>query len=123
VWTLRKITERMTVTIPGHKPHTFIPAGVTDLDTGQVTIDPGMACWSVRQVVVHEAVHVNQGLIYGSGRAADIALAPYGGVEVNAECARGYLTGSTVMSGYKIVLPCKDAQLRAGIATATGRRV
>jgi hypothetical protein len=74
-------------------------------------------------VVVHEAQHVKQYLIYGSHSATVAALAPYGGVEINAECARSYLTESTQESGYRIALPCKGKQLRAGIATATGHRV
>jgi hypothetical protein len=121
-WRVAEITKTSTVTIPGRDPITFIPAGTANLDTSQVVIDPDVPCAGVRSVVVHEAMHVRQGLIYGGHWAAVRALAPYGGVEINAECARGYVTGSTRMSGYQIPLPCTGAQLRAGIATANGRR-
>jgi hypothetical protein len=123
VWRIQSITTRATVTIPGQTSATFIPAGTTNPDTGLVTIDPRIPCRDVRQVVAHEAMHVAQGVIYGGQLAAVVALAPYGGVEINAECARSYLTGSTEMSGYGIPLPCKGMQLQAGVATALGHRV
>jgi Collagen triple helix repeat (20 copies) len=122
-WKVGRFTEPVTVTIPGQAPMTFVPAGVTNPDTGEVTISQYSSCVFVRMLVLHEAQHVKQGVIYGGGRAAVIALEPFGGPEVNAECARSYLTGSTVSSGYEIPLPCTGEQLRAGIATATGRRV
>jgi hypothetical protein len=101
--------------------------GVTQLETGVVHIDPNTQCADLSSVITHEAQHVKQGIIYGGSVAAGSALAPYGGIEVNADCAARYLMGSRYFpvggdSSPYTSGPCTGEQLRAGVATATGHR-
>jgi hypothetical protein len=102
--------------------------GVTQLETGEVRVDPATLCADLSSVIMHEAQHVKQGMLYGGTVAAGSALAQYGGIEINADCAARYLMGS----GYFPVGgdqspytpgPCVGERLRAGVATATGHRV
>jgi hypothetical protein len=102
--------------------------GMTQLETGVVRIDPATLCADLSSVIMHEAQHVKQGVLYGGSVAAGSALAQYGGIEINADCAARYLMGS----GYFPVGgdqspytsgPCVGERLRAGVATATGHRV
>jgi hypothetical protein len=102
--------------------------GVTQLETGAVHIDPVTLCADLSSVIMHEAQHVKQGIIYGGSAAAEFALAPYGGIEINADCAARYLMGSRYFpvggnSSPYTSGPCVGEQLRAGVATATGHRV
>jgi hypothetical protein len=102
--------------------------GVTQLETGVVHIDPSTLCADLFSVIMHEAQHVKQGIIYGGSAAAESALAPYGGIEINADCAARYLMGSRYFpvggdSSPYTSGPCVGEQLRAGVATATGQRV
>jgi hypothetical protein len=112
-------------------------AGDVQQATGVVRIRPTVPCYFLRTVIFHEAQHVKQGLIYGitnkdpwtthDAYLAEVAaLAPYGGIEVNADCAAWYLLGSEFVVGGErsyIHAPCTGEQLRAAIATANGHRV
>jgi hypothetical protein len=102
--------------------------GMTQLETGVVHIDPATPCADLASVITHEAQHVKQGNVYGGRVAAESALAQYGGIEINADCAARYLMGSGYFpvggdSSPYTSGPCTGEQLRAGIATATGHRV
>jgi hypothetical protein len=112
-------------------------AGDAQQTTGAVRIRPSIPCESLPFVVMHEAQHVKQGRIYDvtnkdprvayAARNAETAiLAPYGGVEINADCAARYLLGPRLdlwVGGYTPARQCTGAQLRGGIATANGQRV
>jgi hypothetical protein len=102
--------------------------GLTQLETGVVHIDPATPCADLASVITHEAQHVQQGTVYGGRAAAESALAQYGGIETNADCAARYLMGSGYFpeggdSSPYTSGPCTGEQLRAGVATATGQRV
>jgi hypothetical protein len=90
--------------------------GATDTDAGEAWIAPRTPCRYVRSVVIHEGCHVQQGRIYGSRAAAVAALAPVGGLDINAdECARHL--GATWFHYSHSPTP---AQRAAGKATARG---
>ena len=60
--------------------------GKANLNTGEVYIAPRTPLIYLRSVMLHEAAHVMQGAVYGGREGADQALAPYGGIEVVADC-------------------------------------
>lgn len=92
----------------------------TDLDTGVVTVSPGVRCDpTLRTLFVHESMHVMQGRIYGGAWPAIHALEPYGGFEINADCAT-LAAGMPTGAGYTNA--CTGQQALAGVATAKGVR-
>jgi hypothetical protein len=60
--------------------------GMTELKSSSVYIAPGTPLVHLRSVMIHEAAHVLQGRAFGGYYAAQRALAPYGGIEVTADC-------------------------------------
>jgi hypothetical protein len=108
-------------------------AGLANQLTRHVIISPDVPCPLVHDVALHEAQHIKQAIIYNVRTAEDHAreeqlLSPYGGLEVNADCAARYL-GATFTGGgdYPVVGytdgPCTGKELEGGIATAKGRRI
>lgn len=92
--------------------------GMTAPDTGEVDIAPRTPCVRVRDIVLHEWIHVQQGRVYGSLSAAEAALARFGGVEVVADCGAKQL-GATWFS---YTSRCTNDQALAGLAMARGVR-
>lgn len=60
--------------------------GATELSSGAVYIARRTPLVYLRSVMVHEAAHVLQGRRFGGYYEAQDALAPYGGIEVTADC-------------------------------------
>jgi hypothetical protein len=60
--------------------------GATQLDTGEVWIAPRTPLSVLRSVMIHESAHVVQGRTFGGYFRAIETMAPYGGIEVTADC-------------------------------------
>ena len=92
--------------------------GATALETGTVYIAPRVPCNRLRDVILHESVHVMQGRVYGGYDAASSGLAAYGGIEINADCGAKLLGASWT----NYTSRCSAAQSQAARAILAGRR-
>lgn len=81
------VFNEMTSTLPGHYTVADMGRwGATDLNSGMVYIARRTPFTYLRSVMLHESAHVLQGRRFGGYQAAVAALAPYGGIEVTADC-------------------------------------
>ncbi|MFL6141452.1 MAG: hypothetical protein ACJ72N_06220 [Labedaea sp.] len=106
--------------VPGASSATWIVQdrgawGATDLGAGIVYIAPRTPAGRVLDVVRHEWVHVQQGRVYGGIAQARTALAPWGGVEIVADCGAKAL-GATWTNYIKRCSPAQTAAARNIIA-------
>jgi hypothetical protein len=100
----QQVFNEMAASLPGTYYAMDLGAwGKANLNTGEVYIAPRTPLVNLRSVMWHEAAHVMQGALYGGRAGADAALAPYGGIEVVADCMALEMGASWINYG------CTDA--------------
>jgi hypothetical protein len=109
--------------VPGASSATWIVQdrgawGATDLGAGVVYIAPRTPASRVLDVVRHEWVHVQQGRVYGGMAPARDALAPWGGIELVADCGAKALGARWT----NYIKRCSPAQTAAARNILAGQR-